>query len=358
MAAADILLQFVPVNAPAGFQTVTPIDPKGGSGAFSVVFRAIHQKSGATVALKFITAEKDPYRLAAFQREGALLNSLLAHEPLFVNLVEPPGTHTVQLTIGAASLSLDFQYLAFEWLPLGDLASQCQPTSGYQDLLERLCLFKCACSAVTRLHFLGCIHRDLKPHNFFLESNRRVKLGDFGTCRSASNTTPSLMATYSTAVGDLRYSAPELIAGIGTDDPAMLRRGDGYALGAILFELITGQPLFVHTFGSLVQLYNFKAHIQKVPESRRLDAYHQFLTIGQPFRIPDLRAINPHIPRCVVPHLMSALEKLAHADYRRREQLGRIQRSLQICELVLRNEAKARKILWPDPSTRRQDSYV
>ncbi|MFN0010065.1 MAG: tetratricopeptide repeat protein [Phycisphaerales bacterium] len=106
---------------------------------------------------------------------------------------------------------------------------------------ERLRLLMQVCEAVQHAHAKGVIHRDLKPANILVDQSGRAKVLDFGVARV---TTPDVAArTMQTDVGQmvgtLGYMSPEQIAA----DPAEIdTRADVYALGATLYELLTGSP--------------------------------------------------------------------------------------------------------------------
>ncbi len=85
------------------------------------------------------------------------------------------------------------------------------------------------------LHDAGVVHRDLKPHNIFFEDGA-VKIGDYSLSKAISNTHQT---GHTTTVGSVHYMAPEI--GEGKYDKAV----DVYALGVILFEMLTGQPPYV-----------------------------------------------------------------------------------------------------------------
>jgi len=356
---ADFLLRMIPLQNPLSglFADIVPIDPKGGGGVWSVVFAARHIPTGAKVALKFVVFENDLYRRDSFVREGQLLETKLKSERHFVQLIEPPSVTNLVLNVTVppgVPLNVPCPYLAFEWIPDGTLEKHCSPTIGYLDLVERLRLFREACRVVNRLHFLGCAHRDLKPGNFFI-SGSAVKLGDFGTSRTVSPPSPHLRPSYSGPVGDMRYLGPEVLAGIGDDDFETQRRGDAYSLGAILFELLTGQMFYAHAFKNYVR---FKRYTRAIPGDIRPDAVHQFLDSTHLF-LPNWRAVNPNIPKCVAPLLDTVLERLSAHDYRDRiSNINDIHNILRICELVLIQEAKARHIICADPKRRRKDAYV
>src|SRR4051812_16613289 len=87
---------------------------------------------------------------------------------------------------------------------------------------------------LTYLHDCGIVHRDLKPANIFYE-NGYVKIGDYGLSKAIS---ASHRSAQTVTVGTLHYMAPEV--GAGCYD----RSVDIYALGALLYEMLTGQPPF------------------------------------------------------------------------------------------------------------------
>ena len=85
------------------------------------------------------------------------------------------------------------------------------------------------------LHDAGVVHRDLKPHNIFFEDGT-VKIGDYSLSKAISGTQQT---GHTTTVGSVHYMAPEI--GEGKYDKSV----DIYALGVILFEMLTGSPPYV-----------------------------------------------------------------------------------------------------------------
>ena len=98
--------------------------------------------------------------------------------------------------------------------------------------------------ALGALHRRGLVHRDLKPSNIFLTPHR-VKLLDFGLARSTVTDveqTDVALTLPGTITGTPRYMAPEIILGRASDT-----RADLFAVGAMLFEMLTGRPALAAT---------------------------------------------------------------------------------------------------------------
>jgi eukaryotic-like serine/threonine-protein kinase len=88
------------------------------------------------------------------------------------------------------------------------------------------------CAGLAAAHAQGVLHRDLKPANVLIDQEGRVRITDFGIAVTTGDARPHVM------IGTLGYMAPEQLSA----DGALSERTDVYALGVILYELVTGQP--------------------------------------------------------------------------------------------------------------------
>jgi class 3 adenylate cyclase len=93
------------------------------------------------------------------------------------------------------------------------------------------------CQALEHAHARGIVHRDIKPANVWLSEDGSTRLGDFGLAVAAEQTR---LTTEGMMVGTVAYMAPEQALGRDVD-----ARADLYALGALLYEILTGRPPFV-----------------------------------------------------------------------------------------------------------------
>jgi tetratricopeptide (TPR) repeat protein len=92
------------------------------------------------------------------------------------------------------------------------------------------------CEGLAEAHRLGIIHRDLKPQNLMIDKESRVRIMDFGIARSL---TAKGLTEPRVAIGTPEYMSPEQVEGKAVDP-----RSDLYALGVVLFEMVTGQVPF------------------------------------------------------------------------------------------------------------------
>jgi serine/threonine-protein kinase len=195
-----------------------------GRGGMGVVYKAWHQRLHRPVAVKMLLAGAyaQPQELERFLREAETVAGL-GH----ANIVQ---VHEAGDVDGRP-------YFTMEFVEGGSLAQKLAGTP--QPACQAAALVAGAAEAVHAAHQRGVVHRDLKPGNILLTADGSPKISDFGLARrleGAAGLTQS-----GAPVGTPSYMAPEQAAGKSRDvGPA----ADTYALGAILYELLTGRPPF------------------------------------------------------------------------------------------------------------------
>ncbi len=184
-----------------------------GAGAYGEVWVARQKNTGRRVAIKF------------YAHRGGLDWSLLSREVeklafLFAD------RYVVQLL--GVGWDAEPPYYIMEYIERGSLAERLQQGSMPAD--EAVDMFRDIATGLLHAHGKGVLHCDLKPGNILLDEDNKPRLADFGQSRLSSEQTPAL--------GTLFYMAPEQ-----ADLEAMPdAQWDVYALGAILYCMLTGNP--------------------------------------------------------------------------------------------------------------------
>jgi eukaryotic-like serine/threonine-protein kinase len=218
-------------------------------GPMSMVHEAQHVDLGRKVALKVLDRQRCRSHEAASRfRHEARVVAQLRHP----NLVQ----------IHDFGVSSDGRpYYAMEYLE-GETIADRLARQGRLPWIEAVGLCIQACQALETAHALGVIHRDIKPQNLFITHEGVVKLLDFGITQTDVEPDKSSHESLS-LVGTPEYMAPEQI-GSGTVDT----RADIYALGSVLYELITG--VLPHVGANTVTLLDNKVHDRVKPPSQRV----------------------------------------------------------------------------------------
>jgi len=215
-----------------------------GIGGAAEVYRALDLTSDREVALKILYERADPAMVLRFTREAKAL-ALLQH-PNIVNVYD-------------AGYADNQRYLAMELVGGGSLKERLQ--DGPLDWPEAVRIAIQVAEALGHAHKHGIIHRDLKPANIMLDGDR-VKLMDFGLAHVAD---ASAMTRTGTVMGTVFYLSPEQAVGKHVD-----QRSDLYSLGAVLFEMLVGEPPFTGPSAVSViyrHLNEQPAHIRQFDES-------------------------------------------------------------------------------------------
>jgi eukaryotic-like serine/threonine-protein kinase len=206
-----------------------------GAGGMGEVYRAVDTKLGREVAIKTLprALAQDPDRLARFEREAKLLAALNhAHIGAIYGLDEHEGTRFIAMEL------IDGQTLE-QKLKDGPLPVEDALRIGLQ-----------IAEALEAAHEKGVVHRDLKPANIMLTSDGVVKLLDFGLAKAFSGNPNEASPAHSPALsvamtqqglilGTAGYMSPEQASGQATD-----QRADIWGFGVVLYEMLTGLPLF------------------------------------------------------------------------------------------------------------------
>lgn len=205
------------------------IEAQIGTGASAVVARARHGLLGRRVALKirYRRASSDEHRIAERFRQGAVLQCELDH-PHILRVLDYVETH-------------ELQALVMEHLGGGSVEDRLRALGGPVPIADAVEIAIRAAEALGHGHDRGVVHRDVKPANLMLvDSNdpATVRVTDFGVARSMDSTRELTMAGAN--VGTLWYMPPEQF---NNEPPTP--SADIYALGATLYEMLTGTLPFV-----------------------------------------------------------------------------------------------------------------
>ncbi len=216
------------------------IEEELGSGAMGIVYKGIHEGKNRPAAIKIIAAEQmgKGKSFERFLREATILEQF--KHPNIVRYL-------------ARGKSGKTYYYAMEYVS-GPTLDHVLRKRGPLPWREVVALGVQLCDALQYSHDHGVVHRDLKPSNLMVTEKGQLKLTDFGIAKDLDAT--ALTGTGRT-LGTAAYMAPEQIRGT----PEISHKTDLYALGAVFYQMLTGEPPF--TGASAVVLMH--AHINEPP---------------------------------------------------------------------------------------------
>jgi eukaryotic-like serine/threonine-protein kinase len=240
-----------------------------GAGGMAVVYKAIQEPLGRTVAVKALKSAMatDKQFSARFMREAHFMASMQHENVLHV--------YDFLFFGGTCFIILEF----VEGIDLYDLLEKCQRLPVEVASIIALQTAR----ALDHAHFRGIIHRDIKPANIMISKSGTVKLMDFGIARDDS--LQDLTET-GAGLGTPSYMSPEQIVGEKLDF-----RTDVFSLGIVLYQTLTGRKPFLED------------DLRSVMHKIRLERY------------TSPRKLNPAVPRSLERILARCMEKLPHNRY-------------------------------------------
>ena len=216
------------------YEILSPI----GAGGMGEVYRALDPKLGREVAIKILPTEvvQAPERLARFRREARVLASLNHPHIAAIHGLEEAGGRP---------------FLVLELVDGEDLSERIK--RGAVPVDEALEIARQVAQALEEAHEKGIVHRDLKPANIAVTPDGKVKVLDFGLAKAYEGDTGEVSAELSQSptlsrpatatgviLGTAAYMSPEQARGKKVD-----QRADIWAFGVVLYEMLSGRPLFI-----------------------------------------------------------------------------------------------------------------
>ncbi|MBX2819699.1 MAG: SUMF1/EgtB/PvdO family nonheme iron enzyme [Rhodothermaceae bacterium] len=192
-----------------------------GQGGVGTVYKAQDTKLNRLVALKF---------LMSIHSDRADMHQRFIQEAIITSSLQHPNICTIfdtgETEEGNTFIAMD--YYKGETL-------QARLKRGFLSLDEVFSIILHIASGLRAAHDKGIVHRDIKPSNIFLLDNSFVKILDFGIAKIQG----SELTKTGITLGTISYMSPEQTRGGKVD-----RRADIWSLGVMLYEMITGEPLF------------------------------------------------------------------------------------------------------------------
>jgi serine/threonine-protein kinase len=248
-------------------------------GGMATVYRGRDLMLERDVAIKVLREDysRDPAFRERFRQEAKAAANL---------------SHTNIVTVYDFGFDDDRLFIVMEYVPGTDLNSLIKQKKIYS-LEEGIPLIIQACKGLGYAHRAGLVHCDIKPHNFLVTPDKRVKVTDFGIARALASIHPG--EEQDVVWGSPQYFSPEQAAG-SAPSPA----SDVYGMGVIMYQMFTGQLPFTSK------------------SATELGEQHRYETPRPPMEL------NPKIPPALNEIMLKVLSKEPSARYRTADQLGRV----------------------------------
>ncbi|GEM_PF-2543838 len=249
------------------YELVSPL----GQGGMGVVWRARHTELGRDVAIKVMLAGEHASEemLQRFRREARLAAKL--QDPGIVHVFDYGNEgrlhYFVMELVEGQSLK---ELLAKGPLPV--------------DRAVRIATE--AARALAAAHEAGVVHRDVKPGNLLIDTKGRVRVADFGLAKDLSDAS---LTTTGTVFGTPSYMAPEQAAG---ETSRISPRTDVYALGAVLYEMLTGRPPFTGSALAVLRQIDSEAPTPPSKVNPSVDSAVEAVVMRALAKEPEQRYLN------------------------------------------------------------------
>lgn len=250
-----------------------------GSGGMAVIYKAIDQSLGRTVAIKILrpSLTPDPTFITRFQNEARSIANL---------------THPNIVTVFDVGDDNQTHYIVMEYVDGRDLKKLIREY-GALPLDRAVDLAIGICAGLGFAHRAGLVHADVKPQNILLNKDNQVKITDFGIALALSDSQPK--ERQSVVWGSPHYFAPEQAQG---ERPTAA--SDVYSIGVVMFEMLTGRLPFTGANQQELAMSHIRSPIPKVTD------------------------INPAVPESLSQIVYKVMSKEPSNRYRMADQLGHI----------------------------------
>lgn len=255
------------------------LDAQQGSGGMAVIYKGFDLELSRTVAVKILrpSLTKDPAFLTRFRNEARSVANL---------------AHPNIVTVHDVGNEGEAFFIVMEFIEGQDLKKIIK-TDGILSVDRAIKLAIQICAGIGFAHRAGLVHADVKPQNILVTRGDIVKVTDFGIAQAFSDTQPG--EKVSVVWGSPHYFAPEQARGEKPTPAA-----DVYAIGIVLFEMLTGRLPFTGVDQQQLAL----AHIRE--------------------RVPLVSEFNPSVPETLTQIVYKVMSKEPAARYRTADQLGHV----------------------------------